>query len=271
MNSHLNFGLLSQKRNVFIVTFPSTFWTPLLRRVSLFLITLAIAVSTLQQSYAQTVQPMTFQLEPLGSKSSESLRIENKNSGPVTLEIVPLKIILDELGNETHLPAEDDFLIYPPQTIIQADSTQLVKVKYIGDPTINSSQAYRISVNQLPVNLTADATGVSILTKFLTMVNVVPKKARPDLKVIDVKADENEGWLVTVENSGNRYGTLSNTSWELESTSTPSKTKEVSAEEIESILSKNFILPNSILRISIPAFDGFEAASTKIKMKKQKT
>jgi len=222
-----------------------------------------------QKSYAQSVEPMVFELEPIGSKSSQSLRIENPNSGPITLEIVPLKIILDEFGNETHESADDDFLIYPPQTIVQADATQLVKVKYIGDPAIENSQAYRISVNQLPVDLKTDSPGVSILTKFLTIANVSPKKSRPNLKVTNIQAEENNRWLVTVENSGNRFGTLSNTSWAVESTTDSSKTKKLSADEVGSFVIHTLVPPKSKLHLSVPAIDGFSPGSTTIDMKKK--
>jgi len=233
------------------------------------LLTAAVVIFTVQQSYAQSVEPMIFELEPLGSRSSQSLRIVNQNSGSMTIEIVPLKIVLDEFGKETHILAEEDFLIYPPQTIIPADATQLIKVKYIGDPTIENSQAYRISVNQLPVDLKTDSAGVSILTKFLTMVNVVPKKSRPELKITDVTADENDRWLVTVENSGNRFGSLSNTSWEIENTQDPAQSKDLSADEVGSFVVHTLVLPKSKLKLSVPAIEGFDPNLTKIKMKKQ--
>jgi len=61
-----------------------------------------------KNGFAQSVQPMVFELEPSGSKSTQSLRIENPNSGPMTVEIVPLKIIIDEHGKETNVLAEDE-------------------------------------------------------------------------------------------------------------------------------------------------------------------
>ena len=222
-----------------------------------------------QQSSAQTVQPMVFDLEPLGTESSDYLRIDNPTSGPITLELVPLKIILDEYGKESHESAEDDFLIYPPQTIIQADSTQVVKVKYIGDPLIEKSQAYRISVNQLPVNLNTESSGISILTNFLTLVNVVPDKAKPQLQVTEIKPHQNDRWVVTVRNSGNRYGILSNSSWEVESTNDSSQKEKIDSAEVERFIHQTMILPKSVLHFSVPAVDGFDPASTKITMVKE--
>ena len=226
----------------------------------------ALLVISIQKTNAQSVEPMIFELEPIGSRSAESLRIENPNSGPITLEIVPLKVSIDEFGKETTTPAEDDFLIYPPQTIVAADSTQIVKVKYIGDPTIENSQAYRISVNQLPVDLNTNDSGVSVLTKFLTLVNVVPKKTRPELAIEKIEADDDNRWLVTFKNSGSRFGALSNTSWLLESTVDSSKTKKISANEVGSFINQTLLPPKSEFKLSVPAVEDFSPTTTKITM-----
>jgi len=238
-------------------------------KASLLLVSLITLTLSHTNSFAQSVQPMIFELEPSGSNSSESLRIENPNSGPMTVEIVPLKIIIDEHGKETNVLAEDDFLIYPPQTIIQPNSTQSVKVKYIGDPSIEVSQAYRISVNQLPVDLNTDGSGVSILTKFLTIANVSPVKSRPNLKVTNITESNDEKWLVTIENTGNRFGSLSSTSWELESHDQLISSKTLSINEVNQFVHQTLIPPKSKLLISLPSVEGFKAELTTIKLVKE--
>ena len=222
-----------------------------------------------KNSVAQSVQPMVFELEPSGSKSTQSLRIENPNSGPMTVEIVPLKIIIDEHGKETNVLAEDDFLIYPPQTIIKPSAAQTVKVKYIGDPSIKVSQAYRISVNQLPVDLSSNGSGVSILTKFLTIANVSPIKSRPNLKVTNVAEVDSKNWLVTVENTGNRFGSLSSTSWEFESRDQLINSKVLSVNEVNQFVQQTLVPPKSKLLISLPRIEGFKAESTTITLVKE--
>lgn len=237
-------------------------------KAALNLVTAATLLLISQFSIAQTVEPMIFELEPLGARSTESLRIQNPGSGPITVEVTAMKLVLDELGNETNTPADDDFLIYPPQTIVQADSTQVVKVKYVGDPTIQTSQAYRIVINQLPVDLkTSDASGLSILTKFLTVANVSPPKTRPDLKITDIEAYQDKEWLLTVENTGNRFGALSDTSWEIENTADTTKKKSLNIEQVNGIISRSLVLPNSKLRFKIPAIEGFDASTVRIKIK----
>ena len=97
-------------------------------------------------AHAISVEPMVFELEPIGVQSSENLRIQNPSSGPITMEITAESLDFDESGNEVNTPAEDDFLIYPPQVIIPAGGAQVVKVKYVGDPLMEKSKAYRIVI-----------------------------------------------------------------------------------------------------------------------------
>ena len=142
---------------------------------------------TVSTSHAQRVEPMVFELASSGTKSTTSLRVSNNKSSPLTIEVEPTRISLDDEGNETRTLAEDDFLIYPPQSILQPGKTQVIKVKYIGDPNIDISKAYRISVKQVPVDLgLGDTTGVGLLLNFNTLANVIPAKAKAELSVVDI-------------------------------------------------------------------------------------
>lgn len=216
-------------------------------------------------SYAQRVQPMVFELATLGNDSSQSLRIDNTTQNPLTMEFSASKIILDEFGNETREPADDDFLVYPPQTLVAAGQSQVVKVKYVGDPTITQSQAYRVSAKQLPVNLDrAEGAGVGILINFDTLVNVSPPKAKAQLSVSELSAADSENWELTINNTGNKFVRLSTTSWEVSSKDTNSKLKPIKVDTVGSLVKNNLVGPNSSMKLTIPAFEGFIAESTLI-------
>jgi len=214
--------------------------------------------------FAQRVQPMVFELEPIGNKSSTSLRIDNNKQIPLAMEVLAFRIILDEFGNESLEPAEDDFLIYPPQTLIEANETQMVKVKYVGDPTIRKSQAYRISVNQLPVDLGGEQGGaVGILVNFETLLNVAPKESKAVLNVTEITAVENGKWNLTIENSGDRFSRLSTTSWMVSSDADASN-KPVELPDVGGLVSRNLVAPESTVQITIPAIEGLRPDITTI-------
>jgi len=228
----------------------------------IFLAITLLAFANLQVSFAQRVEPMVFELAASGSKSTTSLRVNNNKSAPLTIEVEPSRISLDESGNETRTLAEDDFLIYPPQTIIQPGKTQVIKVKYIGDPSIDASQAYRISVKQVPVNLGLDeSSNLGLLLNFNTLANVVPEKAKSELNVTNIKPGTNGSWVVTIENSGNRFARISQTKW---TASSNNKQKKFKKDEVNNMVEKKLILPNSTLVTNIKAIEEFSPETTTI-------
>ncbi len=237
----------------------------LVAKQSLLSILLLISVIIGQNAYAQRVQPMVFELEPIGAKASASLRVENTLQNPMTVEIIPTKITMDEYGNETLVPADDDFLIYPPQTLIEKGKTQVVRVKYIGDPTIKTSHAYRVSVKQLPVDLKESGhTGVGMVINFNTLLNVTPSDAESDIEVTEISPGDGERWNIAIENSGDRFSRLSKTVWHISDTSDTSNTKRIKSLDVGKLTQRNLVLPHSTLKMSIPAIEGFKPETTKI-------
>jgi len=223
-----------------------------------------------QIASAQTVRPMIYELETLGAKSSESLRIENPRQYPITVEVLANKLSMDELGNETETPADDDFLIYPPQAIIDPGNTQIIRVKYVGDPTIEKSQAYRITVAQLPVDLSGqESSGVGVVFKFKTLANVVPQDAVPNLAITEIIAAQDEEtnedrWLVTIDNSGSRFVRLSQTEWEVSSRDNSSPKQTIDKVRVGQMVDTNLVMPESTLKVSIPPIEGFELGNVDI-------
>ena len=233
--------------------------------MQLTLMFIALAACWGQAAFAQSVQPMVYQLETIGASSSTDLTIENTKSSAITYEMVAVKVSHDEFGNETRTDAEDDFLIYPPQTLIAPGKKQIVKVKYVGDPELELSQAYRILVNELPVDLSGgENSGISVSINFSTLCNVVPTNSSAALEVIELGQAEGDKWSITIENSGTRFSRLSETIVEVTSISDPSKKKVFRNEYISDLFSKNLVAPKSKLKLEMPAIEGFEPGNTKI-------
>jgi len=230
---------------------------------ALLLIVMVLGLSPLVS--AQSVQPMVYELAAIGAQSSTDLAIENTKSSPITYEMTAVKVTHDEFGNETRVDAEDDFLIYPPQTLVQPGKKQIVKVKYVGDPELEQSQTYRILVNELPVDLTGgENSGISVAINFSTLCNVVPLGSSAALEVIELSDAEDNKWSVTIENTGNRYSRLTETTIEFSSLSDPKQKKVFKNEYITDLFDRNLVAPKSKLTVFIPAIEGFELGNTKI-------
>ena len=215
-------------------------------------------------AHAQRVQPMSYELGPSGSKASTSLRIENTSKVDMTLELLANKISVDENGNESLTPAEDDFLIFPPQLILKAGKTQAIRVKYIGEPTIKQSEPYRISVKQIPIDLSGGGkSAVGMVVNFHTLAHVTPQSAKVDLQVTKIATAPSGGWALSISNSGKKMGRLSQTVWKLKD---GGQSKTLSVKDVADMTDKNLVMPGQTLNLIIPAIAGFNPSTTTVEI-----
>lgn len=213
---------------------------------------------------AQRVNPMAFELTPSGSDSTAVLRVENTSQTMMTIELSASRISIDPEGKETREPAEDDFLIFPPQAIIASGKVQNVRVKYIGDPSISQSASYRVKVSQVPVDITGEQqSAVGLVVNFHTLATVSPKSAKADLSVRSIRTNASGGWDLDVENTGDKMARLSRTTWDIRDGS--NKTS-LNAQKVSEMTDKNLVLPGATLTLSIPAIEGMNASTTQIKI-----
>ena len=120
--------------------------------------------------------PMVTFLSDQGSKSEYFFQVNNSTDQPLPLEIfVKQRHISGEESEQ--LVDSDDFFIFPPQVLIQPDKTQMIKVKYIGEPT-DISKSYRIIFSQLPIKDEVTQSSIKMLFQIGALVFVSPNKVQ---------------------------------------------------------------------------------------------
>jgi fimbrial chaperone protein len=201
------------------------------------------------------VLPMTYDLAPIGSGATQLLRVENLGDRPLTVELFAERRDILEDGSERRTPADDDFVIFPPQSIIQPAETRAFRVQYLGEPRLERSVTYAITVAQLPIELDGAAeTGVQVVFAFSTLANVVPPGSRAALEVREVRPDPaGGGVLVLVENSGTRYGRVTEGSWTVGNSSGVEVT--VAGELLREAIEVGLIQPGTQRLIHLPVPD----------------
>ena len=233
---------------------------PLFIILALFLTALISALP----AQAQRVQPMSYELAPSGSKAATSLRIENTSKVDMTLELIASRISVDGNGIETRASAEDDFLIFPPQLILKSGKTQAIRVKYIGEPILSESSAYRISLKQIPIDLTGSGQSrVGMVVNFHTLAHVTPPDAEVDLQVNKITKQGADVWAISIVNRGKKMGRLSRTQWKIND---GSQSRTFTHKEVADMTERNLVMPGRTLNLNIPAIEGFDAATTSIKI-----
>lgn len=153
---------------------------------------------------ALQMTPLSLVLKPSGGGSKQSVRVANESNKPIAVQFSVTT--RQQVNNkEIRKPADKDFMIYPPQTIIPAKSTQKVRVEYLGPGKIPREQAYRLIAEQVYVSLDdKKQTGVNMLMTLIGALYVQPNGTKENLKVTTIKRHGNK-LSVTVANSGNRH------------------------------------------------------------------
>lgn len=199
------------------------------------------------------VQPMSYTLEPVGSGARTTLRIQNTFQQRIAIELSAMRRSMDEAGNLIEEPADDDFVLFPPQTFIEPGRSQAVRVQYVGEPQLEASRSYTIALRQLPVRVAdEDAAAVQMVVTYGTAAHVIPRGARADVHVESVSASTDGEWLtVELVNRGNRLANLYDATWTLRNGGADARVLE--PELLESAIANPMIFPDGRRRIELPA------------------
>lgn len=210
---------------------------------------------------AVTVSPMVVDMETVGRRAVARLQVVNTWANPVPVEITVERVELDQEGTPSTVPAEDDFLVFPPLALIPPGRTQVFRIQYLGDPDLDRSRSYIFNTRQVPVELPQDANAIQILFNFRVVVNVAPPGARPELAVVaaepvtDAESDRVTVAL-TVENRGDGHGYLSRTELRLRyldpTTDTEIWQRELTVEEMRRIVGVGLLQPGKRRRFVLP-------------------
>lgn len=200
------------------------------------------------------VTPMVMRITPTGNNSSYRLTIKNTEDQPVTVEIQAFRMEVDENGRRTVSEEVDDLAIFPPQSIIPPSREQVVQVRYIGAPDAGP-RMYLVKIAQLPITFSSEesaAKGAAVQVAFnvSTHVLMAPAGARPDLRILSTRTEQNGDIHITVENQGTGFASLREARYRL--TGANGQVVDIRAEDVQ--VGEVSTLPGEARRnIRIPA------------------
>ena len=221
-------------------------------------------------AWAMRVSPMVSELTTSGAGSTARIEVGNIGNAPLPFETVLTRMELDQDGNMTEVPADEEFLVFPPQGIVSVGGRQVVRVQWIGAPDIPTSQAFYLWVRQLPVDISTEPTdsggtaSVQVLYTMKALIVVAPEGAQPDVRVAsataveleapveqvvaegqEAKAPMTHGVSVTITNQGRRYALLSGATWIVEGTDLSGQAfaRHFSGEEISKSVGVGYMPP----------------------------
>jgi fimbrial chaperone protein len=236
-----------------LVTTPSAKTWPERLRHTLWLCGLLLMVS--QPALAFRLVPMREEFDPAGRGANRAFRVENDGNETVAIQISMLKREITLEGQELTTPADEEFIVYPPQFLLEPRQAQTIRVKWIGDANPARELAYRIVAEQLPVNFSKHPTGgakVNLLVRYVGSIYIVPKTATPEISLESVRmrmnADLSRSLELTFSNTGTKHDVLRNLRLRLQS---GGQTVELGPEQLEGVSGEN-LLSGSRRRFTIP-------------------
>jgi fimbrial chaperone protein len=137
---------------------------------------------------------MVSELTAEGAGSTARIEVSNVGAAPLPFETTVSKIDFDDKGGIIETPADQDFLVFPPQGLVPVGGHQVVRVQWVGDPKISVSRAYYLSVRQLPVATTTKpesggGVALQVVYHMKALITVAPKGAEPKVEVVSASPE----------------------------------------------------------------------------------
>lgn len=140
-------------------------------------------------TFTQTANASSIGVEPLflevAPTQSAAVRVRNTSQVDIPVEVLVFRRDVTEAGEQIRIPADDDFIIFPPQAAIKGSATQVFRLRpVIG--SIDKSQSYYVSFRQVPAKFTqtpGSGTQLQVVFSFDAAVHVVPRKAKGDFEI----------------------------------------------------------------------------------------
>lgn len=235
---------------------------------------LAAGLLVMSAAWAMRVSPMVSELSTTGAGSAARIEVGNIGSAALPFETMITRIEVDADGNIVETPADEDFLVFPPQGLVPVGGRQVVRVQWVGEPTIDSSHAYYLWVKQLPVATdpsipdSGGVVSVQVLYTMKALIVVAPPGAEPKVEVVSATPamvtppsaeidpsltggaavappPAEPGVEIVVGNSGKRYALMSGATWVVEGTGKTGEPfrREYAGSEISQLVGVGYLAP----------------------------
>lgn len=206
---------------------------------------------TAPASASLRVNPLIVYMSPDGRSSSAVVQLTNVTDVQLPFEVnVVKRTVVD--GQEVDVPADDDFVIFPPQMIISPAETQTLRIQWVAGGAPTRSESYYVYVTQVPVQVQEGVSGIRVSYRFGISVHVVPANVLPGLEVLAVRPTTKEGvrgFEMDVHNAGARFGRLSEHELVLDGSHTWDR------QALNDAVGTGFMLPDERTTFFVP-FDG---------------
>ncbi len=184
---------------------------------------LLLLLAGVNPALAFQLDPISQVFSPAGQDATRSYRLINDQDRRIAVEMSVVVSHIDRDGQETNTPAEEDFLLYPSQVILEPGAVQTVRVTWVGDPELSQERVYRLVAEQLPIRLVdpnaveppAPVGAVDVLMRYMGSLFVRPAQGAADVQVVATAQPDATGathLALSLDNQGTVHARLKDTS-----------------------------------------------------------
>ncbi len=240
--------------------------------LKLVIVVLALVMAPMP-AFASRVSPMIVDMTPTGRGSVGRVELTNDADRDIAYEVQMMRGEISTQGELTLTPADEQFLVFPPQSLVEANSQQVFRIQYVGDEALNQSQIYYLSIKQIPVAFEEGVNQVQVVINYNVLINVVPEGTRPQPVIREAAYVEREqsteglleeeipevittekGLLVDLGNDGSRYFFAGRAAWSISAQTVDGEQFELnlSGREVAAYTGVGVIAPGKTRQFFIP-------------------
>jgi len=193
------------------------------------------------------VNPVRIDLRRAGE--SAELRVSNKDSQPVSVEVVARKWDQDAQGKDI-LKDTDEVLAVPPIFTIAPGGRQIVRIAFLGQADPIKEVSYRLLITELnpPAENQGAAVTMRLQINMPVFVAPVSQKASPDIQLVSTRKSE-QGTYVALRNTGSGHVKLKSVELTGSEAALPAKGEPVVGQA-------RYLLPGTTLELLVPGNPG---------------
>lgn len=176
----------------------------------------AVVIAT--PASALLVQPVYLDMRYTGARANGGLRVVNDRNRPISVEVTVSSLEIPDRGAPVYTPIEgEDFLIFPAVANIAPNSTQIFRVRWLGESDGAESKLFALTTSELPIETEAEGrASLQLLYAIQTVVAIGPSNGRSDLSAVQAERATNDagqaGVRVLFQNDGNLHGQVNTAS-----------------------------------------------------------
>lgn len=152
--------------------------------------------------------PMSAVINLTGASPTTTFEVTNPGGSPVAIELRAATRRIDPDGTELNTDASDQIQLFPSQLVLRPGASQTVRARWIGESTPDRELAFRVTAEQLPINLNrggADASGLQFMLRYRATLYVRPPGTAPDLEILSIDTAIPEHVTVMLRNNGTQH------------------------------------------------------------------